>query len=95
MGVYIKDFEPPKDCRECDESMLRLAIGCPYFEEDRVWACPLTEVCGGHGDLVDNNEVGEILTKALDACTDLYACEKDEILAAVWGAETVIEAEEK
>ena len=54
MGTYIKNFVPPKNCADCDDDMLRTAIGCPLFADNgRHEKCPLIEAETPHGRLID------------------------------------------
>ena len=55
MGVYIKEFDVPKDCAECDDDGLRWIVGCRFFSFGigRSPFCPLTEVKKPHGRLID------------------------------------------
>jgi hypothetical protein len=68
MGTYIKNFVPPKNCADCDDDMLRTAIGCPYFADTgRHKDCPLVEVKTPHGRLLDENEVKNTFKFSEDA----------------------------
>lgn len=58
MGVYIKGMKMPKNCGECWETCLHVAINCeakadPNGGEIRRNDCPLIEVSKPHGRLID------------------------------------------
>lgn len=62
MGTYIKNFAPPKNCADCDDDMLRTAIGCPLFANNgRHEKCPLVDVPIPHGRLIDANAFAKTL----------------------------------
>lgn len=59
MSVLIKGVDMPQNCAECDDSMLLMAIDCPYFKKNgRHENCPLAEV-PKHGRLIDATIVEE------------------------------------
>lgn len=78
MGIYIKDMEMPKSCKECpfsDHEAWCLIPGnwrkryyCPTDEVSD--DCPLVEVPDGHGDLIDRNVAEQ------DAQARMLICDK-------------------
>lgn len=85
MGLYIKRMEMPKDCNECDDTMLRMVIGCCCFSTTyRHPDCPLIEIPTPHGRLIDADELESKMLK-----TYRYFNVKFDLAEA----ETVIERE--
>ena len=58
MSILIKGVDVPKCCADCDDDMLRIAIGCPLFASNgKHENCPLVEVPTPHGRLMDADEL--------------------------------------
>lgn len=99
MSVLIKTIKMPKNCGECQFCHTEdfTTWCCITSREDIFYDaipkwCPLTEVPGPHGDLVDHSEIGEILIKSLDEC-EISEADKGHVIRTVWKAPTVIESE--
>lgn len=93
MGVYIKDFEMPKDCDSCD---IPNQIGCTlWIDTDagyRHHDCPMREVPVPHGRLADCDAVEECLKEVTDGEMKDYA-----MMLLDWAVSkrTVIEREDE
>lgn len=93
MGTYIKNFAPPKNCADCDDDMLRTAIGCPYFADTgRHKDCPLVEVKTPHGRLLDENDVKNTFKFSEDA--EYARWTLAGVLMDIEDTEAVLESEE-
>ena len=88
MGVYIKDFEMPKDCDSCD---IPNQIGCTLWIDTDVGHrhpnCPMREVPVPHGRLIDADTLWMDIIHAMDYC--------DDILEIIEAQPTALEREDE
>jgi hypothetical protein len=69
MGVYVKYMEMPEGCvtcylkHDCCDFKQQVSSGniIKYIDK-RLDCCPLVEVVGPHGDLIDRNEMQHLLS---------------------------------
>ncbi len=91
MGVYIKDFDAPKSCAECDCSLAVIILQCKYWTWRESDGCPLVPVNTPHGRLID----ADALVDTVVFHTNIPADTKEFIEDLIGIAPTVIEAEVK
>lgn len=90
MGIYIKDFEMPKSCLECD-CELAYMVQCKYWTGIESEGCPLVEVAETHGRLID----ADALVNTVVFHTNIPADIKEFIEDLIEIAPTVIDEEGK
>ena len=80
MGVYIKNLEMPKSCKQCIERGLRSAFRCLEWQHVsvensnvlRAESCPLAEIPEKHGTLIDKENLrAAMYHEAFEADTDM------------------------
>lgn len=87
MGVYIKDYDAPKSCEDCD-CELAYMLQCKYWTGRESDGCPLVPVKTPHGRLIDADVLVDTVMH-----TNIPADTKDFIEDLIGIAPTVIEAE--
>ena len=99
MGVYVKDMEMPKCCKDCpiyDDEIGQCNLILEYiFEvrdvgEQRPICCPLNEITTPHGKLIDAAEMSRIYTHYGNGGHMYDATDLDDMLEEM---NAVIEAE--
>ena len=71
MGTYIKDYDAPKSCEDCD-CELAYMLQCKYCTGRESDGCPLVEVKEPHGRLID----ADALKMAIHE-TDFYLMQRN------------------
>lgn len=89
MGVYIKDYDAPKSCEDCD-CELAYMLQCKYWTGRESDGCPLVPVKTPHGRLIDADALVDTVVFHTNIPTDT----KEFIEDLIGIAPTVIEAEE-
>lgn len=101
MGVYIKDMEIPKSCRDCD---IGFTICNRYYDPNfgindarikRHPDCPLVEVKAPHGRLIDEDAVYDAVERRYRVSSGAEHRAERDFLDLISNAPTIIEAEEK
>lgn len=88
MGVYIKDYDAPKSCEDCD-CELAYMLQCKYWTGRESDGCPLVPVKTPHGRLIDADSLVNTVYY-----TNISESVKEFIADLIEIAPTVIEAEE-